>query len=294
MIMPIYLSSDEAADYLRIKPRKLYELAAMGALPCSKVTGKWLFPRAALDRWIASGLASPDGSRADPPPIVGGSHDPLLEWVLRRCGCGLALLPEGSEAGLARLAEDAVAIAAIHLHAPQPTTDANVEAVRSRPGLHDVVVITFALREQGLVTASPHAGTPRDLAAAVGAGARFALRQPGAGARLLLDALLARAGLDPAGLVTAGVYPTGNDLALAIRGGEADCGIATRAVATLHGLGFVSLVWERFDLVMRRRTAFEPGPQALFVAMRTAGFAARADAFGGYELAPSGRVVLNA
>ena len=44
------LTTDEAAAYLRLSERKLYELVANGAVPCTKVTGKWLFPRAALDR----------------------------------------------------------------------------------------------------------------------------------------------------------------------------------------------------------------------------------------------------
>ena len=77
------LTTAEAADYLRIKERKLYELVADGAIPCTKVTGKWLFPRGDLDRWLLAGMARPLGVvPADPPPIVGGSHDPLLQWAL--------------------------------------------------------------------------------------------------------------------------------------------------------------------------------------------------------------------
>jgi len=34
------LTTDEAADYLRISERKLYELVADRAVPCSKVTGR--------------------------------------------------------------------------------------------------------------------------------------------------------------------------------------------------------------------------------------------------------------
>ncbi len=98
--MTPYLNTEDAAAYLGIRERKLYELVANGAVPCSKVTGKWLFPRAALDRWIEAGMAKPHGFVAqDAPPIVGGSHDPLLEWALRRSGSGLALLSVGSEAG---------------------------------------------------------------------------------------------------------------------------------------------------------------------------------------------------
>src|SRR5215218_9168924 len=97
------LTTAEAADYLRIKERKLYELVANAAVPCSKVTGKWLFPRHELDRWVLSGLTAPDGVPPAPTRgIVGGSQDSLLEWALRDSGSGLASLPEGSEAGLAR------------------------------------------------------------------------------------------------------------------------------------------------------------------------------------------------
>src|SRR3954451_22488463 len=78
------LTTDEAATYLRLSERKLYELVAHGTVPCTKVTGKWLFPKAALDRWLAAGMAIPAALPAGPaPPIVGGSHDPLLDSALR-------------------------------------------------------------------------------------------------------------------------------------------------------------------------------------------------------------------
>lgn len=88
------LTTDEAATYLRLSERKLYELVAKGAVPCTKVTGRWLFPRAALDRWVTAGLiASTALAHTPAPPILGGSYDPLLEWALRESGCGLASLP---------------------------------------------------------------------------------------------------------------------------------------------------------------------------------------------------------
>ena len=85
------LTTAEAAEYLRLKERKLYELVAARQIPCTKVTGKWLFPRADLDRWLLSGMVRPEGVvPADPPPIVGGSHDPLLQWALSESRAGLA------------------------------------------------------------------------------------------------------------------------------------------------------------------------------------------------------------
>jgi putative molybdopterin biosynthesis protein len=37
-------TTEEAATYLRLSERKLYELVAKGAVPCTKATGRWLFP----------------------------------------------------------------------------------------------------------------------------------------------------------------------------------------------------------------------------------------------------------
>ena len=105
------------AEYVRLGERKLYELVTAGAIPCSKVTGKWLFPRHELDLWVLSGLARPAGMMpAEPPPIVGGSQDDLLEWSLRESGAGLASLTEGTTRGVERLRHGEVIAAAVHFH----------------------------------------------------------------------------------------------------------------------------------------------------------------------------------
>jgi putative molybdopterin biosynthesis protein len=290
--MPDLLTTEETADYLRLSERKLYELVANGAVPCTKVTGKWLFPKAALDRWLAAGLAMPALARAPAPPIVGGSHDPLLEWALRESGSALACLPEGSEAGLQRLVRGEVAAAAIHLHRLDGNDEgANVEAVASAPGLHDAVVIGFARREQGLIVAPGNPLQLRDVASIASRRARLALRPPGAGAQLLLLALTARAGLSLGQLAAVKpACPTGVDLAQAVRSGRADCGIAIRAVAQAASLDFLPLTWERFDLVLHQRDYFRPGPQALFKFLRSGTFRERAQEFGGYEVNETGEV----
>src|SRR5712692_916586 len=293
--MPDLLTTDEAARYLRLSERKLYELVANGAVPCTKVTGRWLFPKAALDRWLAAGLLAPAAlAHAPAPPIVGGSHDPLLEWALRESGCELASLPEGSEAGLRRLARGEVTAAAIHLHRLDGDDEgANTEAVAHASGLHDAVLIALARREQGLVVAAGNPLRLADLPSVAARRARLALRPQGAGAQLLLLALIARAGLalDALALVKP-ACPTGPDVAQAVRSGRADCGIATRAVAQAAGLDFVPLTWERFDLVLRQRSYFLPGPQALFSFVRTAAFRERAAELSGYDVSAAGEVRL--
>lgn len=287
------LTTDEAALYLRLSERKLYELVAAGAVPCTKITGRWLFPRAALDRWVMAGMAIPAGlARAEPPPIIGGSQDPLLEWALRDSGSGLASLPEGSENGLRRLGRGEVMMAAIHVHRMSGDDEsANPDAVAAAAGLHDAVVIAFVRREQGLLVAPGNPLELTDIATVVGRKARLGQRQPGAGAQLLLFGLLARAGLPADSLPrAAGEYTTGSDLAQAVRSGRADCGVASRAVAEAAGLDFLPLIWERFDLVLRQRDYFRAGPQALFDFIRTEAFRERACELGGYDATGTGAV----
>ena len=286
------LTTAEAAEYLRLKERKLYELVAENAIPCTKVTGRWLFPRAELDHWLSTSLHRPSGLvRPEPMPIVGGSHDPLLEWALRESRSGLATLAEGSEAGLERFIQGELIAAAIHLHALDKDSDANVEAMRTRGNLHDAVLISFLRREQGLLVAGGNPLAVRSIGDAAKRHARIATRPKGAGAQLLLIALAQQSGLklDQLSLVEP-PCPTGNDVAQAIRAGRADCGIAPRSVANAAGLEFVPLLWERFDLVIRQRDYFRDPVQTFVRFFHTSALKARAEELSGYDLSDIGRV----
>jgi putative molybdopterin biosynthesis protein len=286
------LTTSEAAAYLRLKERKIYEMVAEGTVPCTKVTGRWLFPKAELDHWITASVSRPAGLQPpQAPPIVSGSHDPLLEWALRESGSGLASLAVGSEAGLARFLAGETVAAGIHLHAlDDPEADANLVAMRGRGDLHDAVMIGFCRREQGFLVAP---GNPLGLATiddVIAKRARLALRPKGAGAQLLLLALLHRAQASMERLTPGPLCPTGPDIAQAIRAGRADAGIATRGVANAAGLDFVPILWEWFDLVMRQRDYFRPPLQALVRFLASDAVALRARELGGYDLGPAGSV----
>ena len=283
----------EAAAYLRLKERKIYEMVAEGTVPCTKVTGRWLFPKAELDHWLASSVSRPAGvTRPDPAPIVAGSHDPLMEWALRESGSALATLAVGSEAGFSRFVAGETVAAAIHLHGFNDVeVDANIAAMKSRGDLQDAVMIAFCRREQGFLVPPGNPlklGSIEDVAKTR---ARIAVRPKGAGAQLLMLALLHRSKVsgDQLAAITP-VCPTGPDIAQAIRAGRADTGIATRGVANAAGLDFVPLVWEPFDLVMRQRDYFQPPLQSLFNFLHSEELVARAREFGGYDLGAAGTV----
>jgi putative molybdopterin biosynthesis protein len=188
-----------------------------------------------------------------------------------------------------------VIAAAIHFHSEtisaDSADDANIAAVRAMPGLHDAVLVAFARREQGLLLAPGNPNQLNSLADVLSSGAKMAVRQPGAGAQMLLDVLLTHAGaghkdlrrLEPACL-------TGPDLAAAIRAGKADCGVATRAAAKSAGLDFVPLLSENFDLLMRQRSYFRPQIQALIGFIGQKRLKQRAVELSGYDPTPSGEI----
>lgn len=288
------MDTDEVATYLRLKRRKIYELVRTKEIPCTRVTGKWLFPKALIDRWLAENTEFAAGGPAEQAPAaaIAGSHDPLLDWAIRESACGLALLPGGSINGLKRLAAGEPVVAAAHLL--EDGGEYNVASIRRLASGSDVVAIQWAWREQGLVVAPDNPlgiKNPKDMAKRK---SRLIRRQEEAGSHVLLLHLLAAAGVSVNELnVLPLIAHTENDLGLAVVEGKADVGLAIRSVATQFRLGFVPLHKERFDLVMRRRDYFEPPMQALLEFSRTAGFTARAADLGGYDVQGVGRVVFN-
>ncbi len=287
------MTTAEVAAYLRLKERKVYDLVRKRQIPCSRATGKWLFPRQLIDLWVAQQVELRPSGAGVAPPIVAGTHDPLLEWSLRESGCDLALHTGGSEDGLKRLAEHRAAVAAIHI-LDAGTGSYNLPAARALCPFPDLVMIEWAWRQQGLLVAADNPLSIAGLADLAGRRPRVVVRQEGAGTQILFRQLLAGAGLryDDLDIVHQPALSQ-TELAAAIMDAKADCGMAVEAAARRFRLGFLPLHRERVDLVMRRRDYFEPPVQALLQFTRMPAFAAQARGFGGYDIAGTGRVVFN-
>jgi len=292
--MHAYLTTAEVADYLRLKERKVYDLVRQGEIPCVRVTGKLLFPRQSIDLWLMNHLEGDQASARPVPVVLAGSQDPLLEWAVRESGSELALLCQGSGDGVRRLLAGQAMLAGLHL-LDDETGRYNEPARLGLGGMRDLVLVRWAIRRQGLLLAPGNPLGIRRLSALARAGVRVAHRQPDAGASRLLEWLLSRAGL-PAERLDWASHPalSEDDLALAVRQGEADAGLGVEAAARRQGLDFLPLHEECFDLALRRRSYFEPPVQRLLAFAREPRFIERAEALGGYDLQELGRVVYNA
>lgn len=290
---PQFLTTRELAALLRVKERKIYELAGSGEVPCRKVTGKLLFPRAEIEAWLQRGQPPAVAPATERPSVVVGSHDPLLEWALRESGSGLAAFLDGSLDGLERLVRGEAVAGGLHLVEDEGGERFNREHVREALGDEPVVLIEWAWREQGLILA---AGNPLNIRGLDDLrGHRFVPRQKEAGTRVLLQRLIEREGLaleafrliDPPAR-------TQTDVALAVANGDADAGLGLACVARQFKLSFVPLIRERYDMVVYRRAYFQPPFQRLLAFCRSGRFHARAGELGGYDVSGFGQVHYNA
>ncbi|ATJ82412.1 substrate-binding domain-containing protein [Halomonas beimenensis] len=289
-----YLTTAEVADYLRLKPRKVYDLVRQGQIPCTRATGKLLFPRQSIDLWLMNHLEGDVPGTRPVPTVLAGSQDPLLEWAVRESGAGLATLCHGSGDGVTRLLAGEAMVAGLHLVDPA-SGRYNRPEVLGLAGMRDLVMVRWAVRRQGLMLPPDNPRSIQGLADLARPGVRVGHRQSGAGAQRLLAWLLARAGLAASDLAFTAHPSLGeDDLALAIRQGEADAGLGVEAAARRQGLAFLPLHEEAFDLALRRRSYFEPPLQRLLAFAREPRFLEQAAAMGGYEVGELGRITYNA
>ena len=288
------LTTTEVAQYLRLKERKVYDLVSQGVIPCARVTGKLMFPRQAIDRWVLSHLEGDQAASLESLSIYAGSSDPLLAWALGEADTDLAQLCNGSSDGVARLLDGRAQLAGLHLIDPK-TGQFNQPSFCGLAGMRDLVMLRWATRTQGLVMP---AGNPRaihQLSDLIQPGLRVVQRQPGAGARTLFSFLLEQAGIDANQLKTTEAVALDEDaVAIAISNGHADAGFAIEAAARRHHLAFQPLITEPLDLAMKRRTFFQPAIQKLMAFSRTQRFADYAAALGGYDIGECAAVTFNA
>src|SRR2546421_2640556 len=190
---PGLLNVREAAAWLRVGERKVYDLVAKDAIPHTRAGAKLLFSPEELTRWLAGKASGPRADAAGA-TTVAGSIDPLFEWAVREARCGLALLTQGSLDGVERLARGEACAALIHVPSPD-LTDFNRHLAEDKLKGHGVALIEWARRDQGLVVARGNPKRVRGVRDLARREITFMLRQPSAGARVLFERLLEREGV---------------------------------------------------------------------------------------------------
>jgi putative molybdopterin biosynthesis protein len=297
--IPQLMNTRDVARYLGINEKKVYALAKARKIPCTRVTGKWTFPRKLIDSWIEQSAVQPQTRdlRQEQRPflLAAGSDDPSL-GVLRELfeeqtkPASFFLNPVGSSGGLAALRDGVADLATSHILDPA-TGEYNLTFVKNFLGTKAVVVQLFH-RQLGLLVVPGNPmklGTLGDLARRK---VRMINRQTGSGTRLYLDHALARLKINSRklnGYETA--VATHVEVGLRVLRGEVDTGLATMTTARMLGLDFIPLARERFDAVIPQERFFSPGVQAFLSVVGSREFRGRLETMGGYDSSESGRII---
>lgn len=293
-----FMDTQQVSEYLGVHEKQVYTLIHDRGLPATKITGKWLFPRNLVDRWLESTVvnmpdAQPFLKSAGELLLIAGSDDPLLVRLIslfRKRSPEILVLQSrvGSRDGLTALKRGLVHIACVHL--VDTEGGYSTGPIRELLG-EDIAVITFAGRTQGILLEQ---GNPRSIGSLTDAfekDLRWAVREVGTGTRALMDLEMDRLGIEPGPILAASV-PAGNhlDTALAVKVGKADAGFGIEAAAHMAGCHFLPVRKERFDLVVRKENYFLPQVQGLLGLLEEEGFADAAAVLTGYDLGESGKI----
>ncbi len=228
--------------------------------------------------------------------VIIGSHDPALDLLAnevhrRFAPAAVASTNVGSQGGLVALRRNTAHAAGCHLIDPATGSYNVADVQRILPG-RNVLLVTFAHRQQGLMVAT---GNPLDIGAIddlLRDDVAFVNRQRGSGTRMLLDYELQRRGL--AGPNIAGyereIY-THVAVAAEVAAGGADAGLGVLAAARALKLDFIPLLEERYDLVIPREHYESPVLRPVLEVLRDPAFARQVEAMGGYDTSRMGQVV---
>jgi len=253
-------------------------------------TGKVLekFYRAKGGAFLLQEIVLPKSKK--PAIIFSGSHDLALEEIAEHLSKHVTMLslPVGSLDGLVNLRQGISQISGAHIL--DVSGEYNTPFVRHLFPDRDVEIVTLAYRTQGLILA---AGNPRKIkriSDIVRENVKFINRNAGSGTRLWFDAELKKQKIDLSRIKGYNnSVNTHSEAAMLITQNKADVSIGLQAAAHQHGLDFIPLFEERYDLILPRENEKTLSP--LLDYLQTSTFRSGLNILTGYNTSHSGEQV---
>ena len=251
-----------------------------------KVTEKYY--RAKADALLLQEIILPKTNK--PAVIFSGSHDLAVEGIAEHLGKHVTLLnlPVGSLDGLVNLRQGLCQISGSHLL--DESGEYNTPFIRHLFPDRDVEIVTLAYRTQGLMLAI---GNPKDvkkISDIAKPNVRFVNRNAGSGTRLWLDTELRRLKI-PTHKITGyeKTVKTHSEAAMLISQNKADGSLGLQAAAYQHGLDFIPLFEERYDLILPKEQEKILNPLLDYI--QTADFRNSLSQLTGYNTTHSGEQI---
>ncbi len=290
--MSEFLTTREVAELLRVKERKVYDLASRGKIPCSRATGKLLFPKEEVEQWIEQNQSGQSAAGpSEKPAVLLGSHDPLLEWALRESGCGIATFFDGSLDGINRYQNNEGIASVLHVY-DNTSKQWNIPYVSEKLSNSNIALMEWAKRDRGFIVSNncdKALNSIQDIA-----GLTVVPRQSGAGSQHLLLQLIRDADMDENSFNFADAQRTENDAILPLLQGNADVTLGLASVANQFKLGFFPIIQERVDIIVDRKFWFDPAWQSFMMFCKSDVFVKKMSESEGYDIAGFGKIHFNA
>lgn len=290
----VFMNVKQVADYLNLNEKKVYALVNEGKIPATKVTGKWMFPRELVDRWM---LDSTHGGLLTDRLIIGGSDDPLLYRIVlqsaQNCGAHalISYTPTSTRSGLDLLHAHRLDACCMHWGPNTESHTRHPAILRQYTQHQNWVLIRAFRREQGLMVNPRVLSYTHDEQDLFDPQFRWALRQSGAGAQRFLMEILGQHGLNASALNAQVTALSEREAAAAIVMDQADVAPGARAIATEFGLGFIPFGWESFDIALPRAIWFRRLFQELISGLKSQASQQLAEELAGYDLSNIGELV---
>lgn len=289
-----FMSVKQVAEYLNLNEKKVYALVNEGRIPGTKITGKWMFPRELVDRWIME--SSHGGVLADR-LIIAGSDDPLLYRISLQFANQIkshALISysaTGTRLGLDLLQANRVDACGLHWGPVEESLTRHPALLRQYATHPQWLLVRAFHREQGLMV-DPHSDLDQLSAESlITRPLRWCFRQDGAGAQRFLREFLMKQRLVTDQLDVHQTALSEREAASAIAMDLADIAPGTRGAAREFNLGFVPLGWEAFDIALSRGVYFRRLFQDLLQRIQSKPARAHAEMLGGYDFTDCGRIL---
>ena len=291
-----FITVKEAAEYLKINEKKLYELAVKGQIPATKVTGKWLFPLESLNTFLKNEAiknlktSSVDNLIDKGLILFAGSDDIILNKIFNEFHSEFSDIEiyyssAGSFKGIELLKNNQCHGAMSHIF-DDVTKDYNFSFADNIIGENLYTIINIFYRDIGFVSKNRFINSFKDIKENE---FTFINRQKFSGVRNLSDSLIISEGVKGIKIFKDEIS-THFDISKTVNDIENTVGIASKIAASIFNLKFSKIMEERFDLIIKRDAFFKENFQK-FIKFLKNNIKKKKKKFDGYDFKDTGEIM---
>ena len=289
-----FMTVRQVAEYLQLNEKKIYALATEEKIPATKVTGKWMFPRELIDRWM---MESAHGGVFTDRLVVAGSEDPLLFRALVRLANEMqshALVSytgTGTRLGLELLSAQRVNASCLHWGAADESSKRHPALLQNHTKYQQWILVRAFKRERGIMLNPALKSTDKTLEKLLGSKFKWGIRHDGSGTQHFFNQILTQHSFKKKDLHSTTKVFSNRETAALIVSGQLDAAPGPQSVATEFGLDFIKHSWENLDFAVRRDVYFRKIFQTFMEQLRSPAILRLAKQLEGYDFGETGKLI---